>query len=297
MVTNHGMDRSPSGVKKASARTRRPKACLRVLQHGLHTKRALCSPPTWSSVRPSPIVLGTRADIEPDTQDLKAVSVPLLPKELHQGPFAMKGTYTGGSMCRDGRPAHLVESALEHWAKKPPGTATLHAAPLASSGYRRVQVGRDQPSPGPSSPDMRIQQAIASLDFTALHAEALSLNYMAAPFPSPPPELEFISTGQASSEVQPSTPSDRRNLEPMSSSQSARWTAPDEARNPSPRHTPPRWQNAGYDGPDSILVPDEDILTLGPMFDPLWDPVVTKTAAINGEIDDQCWTLGQMKAI
>ncbi|KAJ8204458.1 hypothetical protein LV164_006137 [Aspergillus fumigatus] len=280
MATNHGMDRSPSGVKKASARTRRPKACLRVLQHGLHTKRALCSPPTWSSVRPSPIVLGTRADIEPDTQDLKAVSVPLLPKELHQGPRAA-----------------TVESRSEETSRQQDAVRSTNreATSLAWDSFR---------SPGPSSPDMRIQQAIASLDFTALHAEALSLNYMAAPFPSPPPELEFISTGQASSEVQPSTPSDRRNLEPMSSSQSARWTAPDEARNPSPRHTPPRWQNAGYDGPDSILVPDEDILTLGPMFDPLWDPVVTKTAAINGyvadlhrEIDDQCWTLGQMKAI
>ncbi|KAH1714343.1 hypothetical protein KXV84_006581 [Aspergillus fumigatus] len=169
----------------------------------------------------------------------------------------------------------------------PCSTPSLERLP-SSPGRKRPAVSRmpsGQPterllvSPGipsgPSSPDMRIQQAIASLDFTALHAEALSLNYMAAPFPSPPPELEFISTGQASSEVQPSTPSDRRNLEPMSSSQSARWTAPDEARNPSPRHTPPRWQNARYDGPDSILVPDEDILTLGPMFDPLWDPLVT----------------------
>lgn len=102
----------------------------------------------------------------------------------------------------------------------PCSTPSLERLP-SSPGRKRPAVSRmpsGQPterllvSPGipsgPSSPDMRIQQAIASLDFTALHTEALSLNYMAAPFPSPPPELEFISTGQASSEVQPSTPSD-----------------------------------------------------------------------------------------
>ncbi|KAF9887687.1 hypothetical protein FE257_009640 [Aspergillus nanangensis] len=33
----------------------------------------------------------------------------------------------------------------------------------------------------------------AALDFTTLHAEALSLNYMSSPIPSPPPELELMS--------------------------------------------------------------------------------------------------------
>jgi hypothetical protein len=35
-----------------------------------------------------------------------------------------------------------------------------------------------------------------------------------------------------------------------------------------------------------MLVSDEELLAFGPVFDPLWDPVVTKTAAINGYVAD-----------
>ncbi|KAL2786638.1 hypothetical protein BJX66DRAFT_341956 [Aspergillus keveii] len=134
-----------------------------------------------------------------------------------------------------------------------------------------------------SSPSTRIQQAIAALDFTTLHAEALSLRYAGAPFPFLPPELESLSTGQTSSEMQPSTPCDEASILPISSSPpSESRTVPGEARSPPPF----RRQDFVRDAPDTILVPDEDILTLGPVFDPLWDPVVTKTAAINGYVAD-----------
>lgn len=113
---------------------------------------------------------------------------------------------------------------------------------LSDQPVERLLISPDIAS-YPSSPNTRIQQAVAAFEFTTLHAEALSFNYMKTPFSSPPPELELVSTGQAYSDVQASTPS-------------------------------------------TILVRDEDILTLGPVFDPLWDPVVTKTAAINGYVAD-----------
>ncbi|KAJ5631983.1 hypothetical protein N7490_008322 [Penicillium lividum] len=138
-----------------------------------------------------------------------------------------------------------------------------------------------------SNPCTRIQQAIAALDFTTLHAEALSLNYMATPFPSPPPELEFMSTGQTSSEMQPFTPCGGTSIVPMSSGESERSAALNEARSSPPKPTPSRRQDAVRNGPgDTFLVPDEDILALGPVFDPLSDPVITKTAAINGYVAD-----------
>ncbi|KAL2839401.1 hypothetical protein BJY01DRAFT_250497 [Aspergillus pseudoustus] len=138
------------------------------------------------------------------------------------------------------------------------------------------------PAAYPSSPSARIQEAIATLDFTTLHAAALSLNYTAPAIPSPPPELEFMPTDQTPSGTLPSTPSIETDPR-ISEDASGIWTSPGQASNP--RLPCARQEVVPHNG-DEVLVPDEDILALGPMFDPLWDPIATKKGAIAGYVAD-----------
>lgn len=87
----------------------------------------------------------------------------------------------------------------------------------------------------PSSPNTRVQEAIAALDFTTLHAEALSANHMEVlQMQSPPAQNQTTATKK------------NRDI---------------------------------YKDPDLPLL-------FGPIFDPLWSPVITKTAAISGYIAD-----------
>jgi hypothetical protein len=117
------------------------------------------------------------------------------------------------------------------------------------------------PASYPSSPSAIIQQAIAALDFTTLYAEALSVNY-----------------------TQPSTPSIEAFL-PTPEDASGICTTSEHPSNSNSRiagYRQEAWKHKGRE----TLVPDEDILALRLMFDPLWDPVVTKTDAIAGYVAD-----------
>ncbi|KAF9887686.1 hypothetical protein FE257_009639 [Aspergillus nanangensis] len=69
----------------------------------------------------------------------------------------------------------------------------------------------------------------------------------------------------------------------MSSGNSEMPSTPDDARGPLPGPRPFCGQQPLFrDERKRTLVTDEELPAFGPVFDPLWDPVVTKTAAING---------------
>lgn len=131
------------------------------------------------------------------------------------------------------------------------------------------------------SADERISQALAILDFTTLHSEALSANHLTVQHPEPLPETELTQRETVSG-------SDR-NYKREGSTSFCKYETPNSAGSEldfavptapfqSPTTRQPRHCNSSSQHDVS--------LPLGVMFDPLWNPAMARKAAIAAyEID------------
>ncbi|KAF3386207.1 hypothetical protein F1880_001625 [Penicillium rolfsii] len=142
----------------------------------------------------------------------------------------------------------------------------------------------ERPALYPSSPNARVQEAIAALDFTTLHAEALSTNHMKF-LQARSPSLHFDSIPRDLGSG-PYTPcSEKLSPSPLIESPSQ---MSEDSGYISTAHVPnaPQGQSTTRKQKRDIFTEPDLPLLFGPIFDPLWNPVITKTAAISGYVTD-----------
>ncbi|KAJ5384540.1 hypothetical protein N7517_002451 [Penicillium concentricum] len=131
-----------------------------------------------------------------------------------------------------------------------------------------------------SSPNERIQQALTILDFTSLHSEALSANHLTVPHPTPLSETEFmhreITYGMDSNYTWETSESFCTYEETPSSAGS---DFDEAATPPSQSSAAGQTQHCNYSRVDLTL-------SSGLMFDPLWDPIMSRKAAVTAYATD-----------
>lgn len=130
-----------------------------------------------------------------------------------------------------------------------------------SEGKRCLATVTDCPSSLSISSD-KVRQAIKVLDFTTLHSEALSSNYMLLPHSKNP------------------SPGDHED--DLLSAESSIPRVSDHTTSTRPFRCTPMRQTTHH----TAYFQDDLPLPLGPMFDPLWNPEETRRAAIAGYARD-----------
>ncbi|KAJ5200027.1 hypothetical protein N7472_005231 [Penicillium cf. griseofulvum] len=149
------------------------------------------------------------------------------------------------------------------------------------SEKKTAAPGIEQPVPirklqrCPASANERISQALATLDFTTLHSEALSANHMTVQHPEPLSETELTQretvSGSDRNYKRKSSTSFCTYKTPSSTGSEFDFAVPTPPfQSPTTRQPPHRKSSSQHDVP----------LPLGVMFDPLWNPAMTRKAAV-----------------
>ncbi|CAG8909734.1 unnamed protein product [Penicillium egyptiacum] len=128
----------------------------------------------------------------------------------------------------------------------------------------------------PSSPNERIRQALATLDFTTLHSEALSANHMTVQHPKLPSEAELTQGEMIFGSRYNYTRENSPSFCTYGKAPNTTGCDFDEAVDRPPFQSPAVGQTRHCNSSAQDDLP----LSLGLMFDPLWSPVMTKKAAI-----------------
>lgn len=141
-----------------------------------------------------------------------------------------------------------------------------HSTPRDTPVPRQKIVGGSATPTFPSSPNERIRRALEVLDFTTLHSEALSADHMQPPHSKEPVCLD----------AQYLTP------ESSASSQTSDMKSSKRGRGYDKNSTTHSSRSSSARGIIQHNSSSNDLpLPIGAVFDPLWDPAITKRAAVN----------------
>lgn len=192
-------------------------------------------------------------------------------------------------------------SAFEVLSEQPLGCHADTPGPdhTQAEKQRATSTATDCPVPAtrlarpPAAFDDKVQQAIAVLDFTTIHAEALSSNYVELPASMPYPLPGGTELAQeeplATRSHQPSTRGDSEALGPS-------WFASGQVSSGTDDHLSDETSPSTRSSHSAVVMQtryhnltsadNTFTLPLGMMFDPLWNPMTTKRAAIIGYMVD-----------